>query len=316
MRVGTKSILFGVHSMFLHPLFVAAAWWRLYGFPYDPRLWFAFALHDAGYLGRSSMEGPGGETHVELGAKIMGAIFGAKWKEFCLCHSRYYARARGLRISKLCVADKLAFVLTPPWLYLPLARASGELWEYIERSKERQAGSEYFTSEEWVQVNSQNPREWLKGLQSYTRRWVLKHRHVDENHGTLQARLRAGFDGCPPANSGKPAGTTYHFHRVGNCKTQILRDGFDPLAFRPELVGLGGSHFEWGYDGCGPEVTAACVLADFLENDREAVTFCAVFKERVIARLPRCSTWLTGSEILEALESFQIQRDAARHSTT
>ena len=108
MRVGTKSILFGVHSMFLHPLFVAAAWWRLYGFPYDPRLWFAFALHDAGYFGRSSMEGPGGETHVELGAKIMGAIFGAKWEEFCLRHSRYYARARGLRISKLCVADKLA----------------------------------------------------------------------------------------------------------------------------------------------------------------------------------------------------------------
>ena len=117
-------------------------------------------------------------------------------------------------------------------------------------------------------------------------------------------------------NSGKPASTTYHFHRLGNCKTQILRDGFDPLAFRPELVGLGVSHFEWGYGGCGPEVTAACVLADFLENDREAVSFCAVFKERVIARLPRCSTWLTGSEILEALESFQIQRDAARHSTT
>ena len=75
MRVGTKSILFGVHSMFLHPVFVAAAWWRLYGFPCDPRLWFAFALHDAGYFGRGSMEGPEGETHVELGAKIMGAHF-------------------------------------------------------------------------------------------------------------------------------------------------------------------------------------------------------------------------------------------------
>ena len=316
MQVGTKSILFGVHSMFLHPVFVAAAWWRLYGFPCDPRLWFAFALHDAGYFGRGSMEGPEGETHVELGAKIMGALFGTEWEDFCLRHSRYYARARGLRISKLCVADKLAFVLTPPWLYLPLARASGELWEYIERSKERQAGSEYFTSEEWVQVNSQNPREWLKGLQSYTHRWVLRHRYVDENHGTLQARLRAGSGDCARTNSGKPASTTYHFHRLGNCKTQILRDGFDPLAFRPELVGLGASHFEWGYDGCGLEVTAACVLADFLKKDREAVSFCSVFKERVIARLPRCSTWLTGSEILEALESFQIQRDAARHSTT
>jgi hypothetical protein len=56
------------------------------------------------------------------------------------------------------------------------------------------------------------------------------------------------------------------------------------------------------------------VLADFLEDDREALKFCAVFKERVIARLPRCSTWLTGQEILEALESFETQREAPRHS--
>ena len=45
------------------------------------------------------------------------------------------------------------------WLYLPLARASAELWEYIDRSKNRQAGIEYFTPAEWSQVNSQNPRE-------------------------------------------------------------------------------------------------------------------------------------------------------------
>lgn len=193
MTIGTRSVLFGVHSIFVHPFFVAAGWWKLYGFPRDVRLWVSFALHDIGYAARSSMEGPEAETHVELGARIMGRFFGAEWAEFCRRHSRYYARSRGLQVSRLCVADKLAFVLTPPWLYLPLARASGELWEYIERSKDRQAGSECFTPAEWSQVNSQNPREWLNGLQSFTYRWVLKNRDADEPDFRHADRECTGF---------------------------------------------------------------------------------------------------------------------------
>jgi hypothetical protein len=91
------------------------------------------------------------------------------------------------------VADKLAFALTPAWLYLPLARASGELWEYTERSKDRQAGSEYFTPAEWSQVNSPSPSEWLKGLQSFTYRWVLKNRYVDDPDRRLTADKNARF---------------------------------------------------------------------------------------------------------------------------
>jgi hypothetical protein len=105
---------------------------------------------------------------------MMGRLFGPQWADLCYRHSRFYARARGLTISKLCVADKLAFVLTPAWLYLPLARASGELWEYMERSRERQAGGEHFADDEWAGVTSTNPRQWLRGLQNYTRRWVQK----------------------------------------------------------------------------------------------------------------------------------------------
>ena len=194
MTIGTRSVLFvGVHSILVHPFFVAAGWWKLYGFPRDVRLWVSFALHDVGYVGRNSMEGPGAEAHVELGARIMGKLFGADWAEFCRRHSRYYARSRGLRISRLCVADKLAFVLTPAWLYLPLARASGELWEYIERSKDRQAGSEDFTPAEWSQVNSGNPRAWLDGLQTFTYRWVFKNRYADEPDLRLADRERADF---------------------------------------------------------------------------------------------------------------------------
>jgi hypothetical protein len=74
-----------------------------------------------------------------------------------------------------------------------LARASGELWEYIERSKDRQTGSECFTPEEWSQVNSQNPREWLKGLQNYTYRWVLKNRLADQRDLSLPGGERTVF---------------------------------------------------------------------------------------------------------------------------
>jgi hypothetical protein len=75
MKIGTKSVLFGAHAFWMHPWFVALAWWKLYGFPFDPRLWFAFFLHDIGYWGKPNMDGPEGESHPELGASIMGALF-------------------------------------------------------------------------------------------------------------------------------------------------------------------------------------------------------------------------------------------------
>ena len=71
MRVGTKSVLFGAHAFWLHPWVVAAAWWKLYGFPWDPRLWVAFFVHDLGYWGKPNMDGPEGERHVEWGAQYM-----------------------------------------------------------------------------------------------------------------------------------------------------------------------------------------------------------------------------------------------------
>ena len=123
----------------------------------------------------------------------MGRLFGPQWADFCRRHSRFYARARGLTISKLCVADKLAFVLTPAWLYLPLARASGELWEYMERSRNRQMGDELFTDVEWAGVTSNNPRQWLRGLQSYTRRWVQKHHRITDELMVIDAGLVERF---------------------------------------------------------------------------------------------------------------------------
>lgn len=124
----------------------------------------------------------------------MGRLFGPRWADFCRRHSRFCARARGLTVSKLCVADKLAFVLTPAWLYLPLARASRELWEYMERSRNRQMGDEHFTDEEWAEVTSTDPRRWLRGhRQSYTHRWVQKHHGLVDELTVIDAGLVERF---------------------------------------------------------------------------------------------------------------------------
>ncbi|HYL15751.1 MAG TPA: hypothetical protein VEV41_22135 [Terriglobales bacterium] len=176
MKVGTKSVIGGAHCFLLHPFFVAWGWKRLFGFPWDPHLWFAFALHDIGYIGRGDMDGPEGEEHVVLGARIMGSLFGPVWEDECLRHSRYWSRRMGLPISRLCLADKMAFALTPAWLYLPMTRWTGELREYMTRSRQRQAGDNSFTSEEEMLVRAEVPEQWLRGLQSYTLRWVERHR--------------------------------------------------------------------------------------------------------------------------------------------
>jgi hypothetical protein len=76
MRIGTKSVIFGVHAILVHPFFVAYAWSRLFGFPWDPRLWVAFLAHDLGYIGKANMESSEGQQHVVLGGGIMGWLFG------------------------------------------------------------------------------------------------------------------------------------------------------------------------------------------------------------------------------------------------
>ena len=191
MNIGTRSVLYGAHCAIVHHWFLAVAWWRLYGFPWDLRLWAAFWLHDIGYLSKRDMDGNDGETHVELGARIMALFFGESWGAFTAAHSRYWAKRTGRQFSRLCVVDKLAFVLTPAWLYLPMARATGELSEYMLRAKERQAGSEHFTTLESARLNSEDAREWLSGLKSYTRRWIEVHKDGGVDHWTVAASATA-----------------------------------------------------------------------------------------------------------------------------
>ena len=189
MTVGTKSVIFGVHAILVHPLFVAYAWSRLYGFPWDPRLWVAFLVHDLGYVGKANMEGFEGQQHVVLGGRIVGRLFGPKWQDFTLCHSRHWAERVGKSYSKLCLADKLAFVLTPAWLYLPMARLSGELREYMRVSSERQLGGRVGNFELSL-LKSGNPQVWLEGLKLYTRRWIEQHRNGFQDRSASTSPLR------------------------------------------------------------------------------------------------------------------------------
>lgn len=191
MKMGTKSVLFGAHQFLIHPWFVAWGWWTLYGFPFDPRLWCAFILHDLGYVGKPNMDGPEGETHPEFGADLMRGLFGAEWGDFCLLHSRYYAKTLGKQPSRLCMADKLAIALTPAWLYLPMVRATGEISEYMAHAKHRIVGNINITEEEKRRVVSSSQREWYAGVRSYCRRWAYAHRDGAIDTWTSDARNRA-----------------------------------------------------------------------------------------------------------------------------
>jgi hypothetical protein len=134
VRPGTKTVLFGFHQPLVHSWFVAAAWWKLFGFPRDPRLWIAFFVHDLGYWGKPNLDGLEGEDHVIFGAKLM-RVFGHDWYLLTLLHSRFWARRAGMSVSKLCLADKLAITLTPYWLWKLLVLASGEWREYASSAK-------------------------------------------------------------------------------------------------------------------------------------------------------------------------------------
>lgn len=171
MKIGTKSLLFGAHCFFLHPFFVAAAWWRLFGFPWDPRLWVAFFVHDIGYWGKPNMDGPEGESHVLLGASVM-SVFGWEWYWFTAMHSRFWAQQEGFRPSALCYADKLAIVLTPWWLYLPMVRLTGEIDEYQAATKHAQETG--FRPED--KASWERDRRWHRTLHTYLEGWVARAR--------------------------------------------------------------------------------------------------------------------------------------------
>lgn len=202
MTVGTKSVLYGAHAFWLHPWFVAWGWWRLYGFPWDPRLWVAFFVHDLGYIGKPNMDGPEGESHPILGARIMAALFDRsrrqnddefpvivntgrrqvlrRWGKLSLLHSRFYAGQVHMDPSRLCYADKLAIVLTPWWLYMPMVRATGELDEYMALAEDAWQNRGKYAGE-WRSPTRRplTPKVWHTEMTTYMAGWLDEEFGVD-----------------------------------------------------------------------------------------------------------------------------------------
>lgn len=181
LSIGTKSVLIGAHCFFIHPWFVAMGWWQLYGFPCDPRLWFAFFVHDIGYWGKPNMDGPEGESHPEVGARIMGCLFDGKfrsspWYDMCLHHSRYYCKKSGAKPSKLCFADKLVPCFEPAWLYLPRVTLTREIEEFLDNAQKDE-------SIHWRAVG-RDKKLWYSQLQRYMREWVAEHKDGAEDTWT------------------------------------------------------------------------------------------------------------------------------------
>jgi len=183
MTIGTKSLLFGYHQFIIHPLLLAICWTKLYGFPFDPRLWFAFFVHDLGYFGKPNMDGPEGQGHVWFGAGIMGTLFdnfdsyghkiplapwpalifgwvcdriwgrcphGKTWYCFAFYHSRFMAKRYNVEPSKLCYADKAVIAWTPTWIQLGLMRLTGEWREYVQGRDGRTPMADGESLTEWA----------------------------------------------------------------------------------------------------------------------------------------------------------------------
>jgi hypothetical protein len=63
----------------------------------------------------------------------------------------------------------MAIVLTPWWIYLPLARLSGELDEYMARARDPHGK---YAGEGQV---SDDAREWYQKVQSFVKSWIETH---------------------------------------------------------------------------------------------------------------------------------------------
>lgn len=162
MKIGTRSILFGVHAFWWHPLVVLLAWFRLY--KSFPKWWQLIAIfcHDLGYWGLPNIDGPEGKQHPTKGAaltaKIVALFMGPSWDVyfFSLLHSRDAAARAGLPVSDLYAPDKYAIWFEPAWFYLLRARLSSEIHEFKQHAIDAKHIPAGATDREWLDFYRNN----------------------------------------------------------------------------------------------------------------------------------------------------------------
>lgn len=127
----------GIHSP-IHYFCVYLAWVKLYGVP-SPKEAFCILIHDIGYYRQDVMDGPS-DFHPILGAKIAYRLFGKKYYDLCIAHSRDYAKKNNLPLSKLGYADKYWLFYVPNPLYNFIIHAGGEAQHYERTTKTKKWG--------------------------------------------------------------------------------------------------------------------------------------------------------------------------------
>ena len=114
MKEGTRTILFGAHSI-IHSVLVIQAWKLIYG--KYPKWWqlVCILIHDIGYFGTNFLTEKTNVGHAELGARIARRIFGQKGFDFIVGHSRSSSEKFGLPLSDLEAPDDYSWVIAPKW---------------------------------------------------------------------------------------------------------------------------------------------------------------------------------------------------------
>ena len=112
MKEGTKSVLFGAHSV-VHSIMVIIAWKKLYfKWPSWKEIVCIF-LHDIGYWGKNYISDKSNDGHAELGCKLAHRLLGAKYGYLVLGHSAAACKKFGISKSKLEAPDDYSWVIAP-----------------------------------------------------------------------------------------------------------------------------------------------------------------------------------------------------------
>ena len=129
ISIGTKSLIFGAHWP-PHIAAVVASWRWLYGSWPTWKEFVAICIHDIGYLGCEHMENGKGMLHPARGARIADRLLGKQYGDLIRGHSKGYAEAFGVPLSKMYPPDKLAIAFDTALFYTFRTRITGELEQY------------------------------------------------------------------------------------------------------------------------------------------------------------------------------------------
>lgn len=189
MKLGTRSVLWGVHAFWWHPIVVALAWKACYRHWPLRWQWAAIITHDWGYWGKRDIDGVEGTTHPVAGAQLADELaYRLSWlawllKPWCwgkmgrayqaalaqnegfqaywlsLYHSKHYAQQDGAPVSALWLPDKVSVLFEPAWFYLFRGWLSGETAEYVDNSPNK----------------GESAATWLRGYRAHRQKQLQLH---------------------------------------------------------------------------------------------------------------------------------------------